>query len=468
MSNSTEPDSLVVGRLQEATDEFVLEFTSSVRFDRRMYAQDIRGSIAHARMLGAIGVLSADEVGRIVAGLETIHKEIETGQFEWQVKLEDVHMNIESRLIDLIGDTGKKLHTARSRNDQVATDIRLYLRDEVDSIDQSMTRLLESLVALAEQHVDTIMPGFTHLQAAQPITFGHHLLAWFEMLLRDRSRLRDCRKRLNSLPLGAAALAGSTFPLQRELVAKELGFSEICENSLDAVSDRDFAIEFAAVASLTMTHFSRWCEELVLWSSQQFQFVSLPDRFCTGSSIMPQKKNPDVPELIRGKTGRVTGHLMALLTLMKGQPLAYNKDNQEDKEPLFDCIDTLQGCLTALNGLLPHIEANKAVMAAAAVNGYTTATDLADYLVKRGLPFRDAHHVVGKVVARAIREQRHLHEFSLAELQAEGGGSNAISEDVFEVLVPLGSANARNHFGGTAPAAVRGAISRGRSRILQD
>ena len=468
MTTKTERNALVVGRLQEATDEFVLHFTSSVLFDRRMYAQDIRGSIAHARMLGAIGVLTGDEVAGIVAGLEVIHKEIDDGQFQWRVQLEDVHMNIESRLIELIGETGKKLHTGRSRNDQVATDIRLYLRDEVDAIDASMTQLLNALIGLAEQHTDTIMPGFTHMQAAQPITFGHHLLAWFEMLLRDRDRLRDSRKRLNRLPLGAAALAGSSFPLRRDLVAAELGFDGVCENSLDAVSDRDFAIEFAAVASLTMTHFSRWCEELVLWSSQQFQFVSLPDRFCTGSSIMPQKKNPDVPELIRGKTGRVTGHLVSLLTLMKGQPLAYNKDNQEDKEPLFDCIDTLKNCLTALTGMIPHIEANKPVMAAAAVNGYTTATDLADYLVKRGLPFRDAHHVVGKVVARAVREQRHLHEFSLAELQAETGGSNVLADDVFVVLEPLGSASARSHVGGTAPATVRRAIETARSRILQN
>jgi argininosuccinate lyase len=465
MSRQKVSDSLLVGRLHEATDQFVLEFTASVNFDRRMYSQDIRGSIAHARMLGVIGVLTGDEAARIVAGLETIHKEIDDGVFEWKVQLEDVHMNIESRLTDLIGDTGKKLHTGRSRNDQVATDIRLYVRDSIDRIDLQMSTLLEALLAKAAEHADTIMPGFTHLQPAQPVTFGHHLLAWFEMLLRDRERLRDCRRRVNRLPLGAAALAGSTFPLERERVAEELGFDAVCENSLDAVSDRDFAIEFAAVSSLAMVHFSRWCEELILWASQQFQFVSLPDRFCTGSSIMPQKKNPDVPELIRGKTGRVTGHLMALLTLMKGQPLAYNKDNQEDKEPLFDSIDTLSNSLTALNGLIPHLEANTENMAAAAINGYTTATDLADYLVKRGMPFRDAHHVVGRVVARAVKERRHLHEFSLAELQAEGGGSNAVSTDVFDVLVPVGSANARSHTGGTAPAAVRVAIKRAKARI---
>ena len=467
MTSPSESQSLLVGRLQEATDQFVLEFTASVNFDRRMYRQDIRGSIAHARMLKAIGILTDDEAGRIVAGLESIHKEIEEGRFAWKVQLEDVHMNIESRLTDLIGETGKKLHTARSRNDQVATDIRLYLRDAIDHIDTSMTTLLHALVNKAAEHTHTIMPGFTHLQPAQPITFGHHLLAWFEMLLRDRDRLRDCRRRVNRLPLGSAALAGSSFPLQRELVATELGFDGLCENSLDAVSDRDFAIEFAAVASLTMVHFSRWCEELILWASQQFQFVNLPDRFCTGSSIMPQKKNPDVPELIRGKTGRIMGHLMSLLTLMKGQPLAYNKDNQEDKEPLFDCIDTLTNCLTALNGLIPALEANRENMAAAAVNGYTTATDLADYLVKRGMPFRDAHHVVGRVVARAVREKRHLHEFSLVELQQEGGGSNVVAEDVYTVLAPLGSASARNHIGGTAPLAVAAALERAKQRMAK-
>lgn len=465
MTTPTASDSLLVGRLQEATDQFVLEFTASVNFDRRMYSQDIRGSVAHARMLAAIGVLTRDEAARIVAGLETIHKEIDSGAFEWKVALEDVHMNIESRLTDLIGDTGKKLHTGRSRNDQVATDIRLYLRDSIDRIDALMSTLLDALLAKAAEHADTIMPGFTHLQPAQPVTFGHHLLAWFEMLLRDRERLRDCRRRVNRLPLGSAALAGSTFPLKREQVAEELGFDTLCENSLDAVSDRDFAIEFAAVASLAMVHFSRWCEEMIIWASQQFQFVSLPDRFCTGSSIMPQKKNPDVPELIRGKTGRVTGHLMSLLTLMKGQPLAYNKDNQEDKEPLFDSIDTLSNCLTALNGLIPNLEANRENMAAAAINGYTTATDLADYLVKRGMPFRDAHHVVGRVVARAVKERRQLHEFSLPELQAEGGGANAVSVDVFDVLQPIGSANARSHTGGTAPAAVRSAIERAKQRL---
>ncbi len=454
---------LLVGRLQEATDEFVVAFTASVAFDQRMYRQDIRGSIAHARMLARAGVLTDDESERIVAGLQTIHKEIDDGAFTWSDALEDVHMNIESRLTALIGDTGKKLHTGRSRNDQVATDIRLYLRDEIDAIDAQMTQLLHALADLAGAHAHTIMPGYTHLQPAQPITFGHHMMAWFEMLLRDRARLRDCRKRTNQLPLGAAALAGSTFPLDREFVAQELGFEGVCQNSLDAVSDRDFAIEFTATASMTMTHFSRWCEELVLWASQQFNFVRLPDRFCTGSSIMPQKKNPDVPELIRGKTGRVNGHLVSLLTLMKSQPLAYNKDNQEDKEPLFDAVDTLKGSLTALCGLVPNIEPNLEVMAAAAINGFTTATDLADYLVKRGLPFRDAHHAVGAAVGLAIAEGKHLHELSLLEL---AGDTNVpVAEDVYEVLTTEGSAAARAHLGGTAPATVSAAVAAARQRI---
>jgi argininosuccinate lyase len=454
---------LLVGRLQEATDEFVVAFTASVGFDQRMYRQDIRGSIAHARMLARAGVLTDDESERIVAGLQTIHKEIDDGVFTWSEALEDVHMNIESRLTALIGDTGKKLHTGRSRNDQVATDIRLYLRDEIDAIDAQMTQLLGALADLAGAHAHTIMPGYTHLQPAQPITFGHHMMAWFEMLLRDRARLRDCRKRTNQLPLGAAALAGSTFPLDREYVARELDFEGVCQNSLDAVSDRDFAIEFTATAAMTMTHFSRWCEELVLWASQQFNFVRLPDRFCTGSSIMPQKKNPDVPELIRGKTGRVNGHLVSLLTLMKSQPLAYNKDNQEDKEPLFDAVDTLKGSLTALCGLVPSIEPNVDVMAAAAINGFTTATDLADYLVKRGLPFRDAHHAVGAAVSLAIAKGKHLHELTLNEL---AGDTNVpVADDVYDVLTTEGSAAARAHLGGTAPATVAAAVAAARQRI---
>src|SRR5699024_3256874 len=405
------------GRFSESTDEFVQAFTASVNFDQRMYAQDIQGSKAHATMLADVGVLTAEERDAIVEGLSTIQQEIEAGEFQWSVALEDVHMNIESRLTDLIGVTGKKLHTGRSRNDQVATDIRLWLRDSIDAIDAELLRLLQGLLTLAEREADTIMPGFTHLQTAQPVTFGHHLLAWFEMLVRDRARLADCRQRVNVMPLGSAALAGTTFPINREHTAELLGFAGICENSLDAVSDRDFAIEFCALAALTMTHLSRMSEELVLWTSAQFNFINLPDRFCTGSSIMPQKKNPDVPELVRGKTGRVNGHLISLLTLMKSQPLAYNKDNQEDKEPLFDAVDTLHGSLRAFADMVPAIEPNREAMREAALKGYSTATDLADYLVRAGLPFRIAHEVVGKAVAYGIEEKKDLSEMSLEELQ---------------------------------------------------
>jgi argininosuccinate lyase len=451
------------GRFSEATDAFVESFTASVNFDRRLYRQDIRGSIAHAEMLARVGVLSESEGARIVSGLQQILKDIEEGRFDWQIGLEDVHMNIESRLTALIGDTGKKLHTGRSRNDQVATDIRLYVRDEIDTLLALETDLLGELLNLAGRHAETIMPGFTHLQAAQPITFGHHLLAWFEMLHRDRERLSDCRRRVNVLPLGAAALAGTTFPIDRHSVARALGFDAVAENSLDAVSDRDFAIEFCSVASLTLVHLSRWCEELILWSSQQFGFVDLPDRFCTGSSIMPQKKNPDVPELVRGKSGRVIGDLMALLTLMKSQPLAYNKDNQEDKEPLFDAIDTLRDCLTAMRGLVPAIIVREDAMRDAALRGYTTATDLADYLVRRNVPFRDAHEIVGRAVGFAVAQARALESLTLQELQRFGG--DVIDESVFAALTLEGSVAARDHFGGTAPAQVRAAIERGRARL---
>ena len=454
---------LLRSRFSEATDSFVEQFTASVSFDQRMYAQDIRGSIAHARMLVSISVLTQTEFEDIESALKKIQVEIEAGQFDWRVPLEDVHMNIESRLIELIGDTGKKLHTGRSRNDQVATDIRLYLRDAIDGLIQAETDLAEQLLTLAEQHTHTIMPGFTHLQAAQPITFGHHLMAWFEMLLRDRSRLHDCRKRVNISPLGAAALAGSPYKPDRAAVAAELGFDAIAQNSLDAVSDRDFAIEFCSVAAMTVMHFSRWCEELVLWSSQQFSFVELPDRYCTGSSIMPQKKNPDVPELIRGKSGRVNGHLIALLTLMKGQPLAYNKDNQEDKEPLFDAIDTLADCLTALIGLIPNIEANTEAMHQAASVGFTTATDLADYLVRKQVPFRDAHEIVGAAVQLAIQQGIPLEALSIEQLN--GSHTTAISEDVYQVLSLAGSVAARDHVGGTAPNQVKNAIKTGRNLL---
>jgi argininosuccinate lyase len=451
------------GRFSEATDEFVQVFTASVSFDQRLYKEDIAGSKAHATMLQSISVLNSDELNQILQGLQTIQDEIEGGVFQWRVDLEDVHMNIEHRLIELIGDTGKKLHTGRSRNDQVATDIRLHVRAAIDQLISQQSQLLGALADLAETNADTIMPGFTHLQAAQPITFGHHLMAWFEMLRRDRERLLDCRKRVNQLPLGAAALAGTPYLPNRPMVAELLGFEGVCENSLDAVSDRDFAIEFCAAAALSLTHMSRWCEEMVLWSSQQFNFITLPDRFCTGSSIMPQKKNPDVPELIRGKTGRVNGHLISLLTLMKSQPLAYNKDNQEDKEPLFDVIDTLSDCLTALIGLVPNIQANEDVMLAATDQGFTTATDLADYLVRKGMPFRDAHDVVGRAVQLAASQNRPLEDLSIEELN--GPNSNVIEEDVYQILTLQGSVGTRDHLGGTAPNQVRQAIQRARAMI---
>jgi argininosuccinate lyase len=450
------------GRFEQPTDRFVETFTASVNFDRRLYAQDIAGSIAHATMLAEAGILAAAERQAIVDGLTAIRADIEAGHFTWSVALEDVHMNIESALIARIGEVGKKLHTARSRNDQVATDLRLYLRDMIDAIAAELTRLLGALLDFAEREADTAMPGFTHLQPAQPITLGHHALAWFEMLLRDRARFADCRGRVNVLPLGAAALAGTTFPICRERVAELLGFAAVAENSLDAVSDRDFAIEFASCASLAMIHLSRIAEELVLWSSQQFRFIELPDAFCTGSSIMPQKKNPDVPELVRGKSGRVVGHLMGLLLLMKSQPLAYNKDNQEDKEPLFDVGDTMRDCLHAFADLLPAIEPRRERLRDAAAEGYTTATDFADYLVRRGVPFRDAHALVGQAVRTAIAKGCDLAELSLAEL---GGAQAPITDDVYQILTIDGSLRARDHIGATAPAQVRAAIVRGRARL---
>ncbi len=452
------------GRFNEPTDEFVARFTASVEFDQRMYRQDIQGSIAHATMLTEAGVLTEDECNAITQGLSEIQQDIEAGRFEWSIALEDVHMNIEAALTAKIGITGKKLHTGRSRNDQVATDIRLYVRDEIDLVLSEITRLQEGLLMLAEQEADTIMPGFTHLQTAQPVTFGHHLLAWFEMLSRDYERFVDTRKRVNIMPLGAAALAGTTYPIQREITCKLLGFDAPAENSLDAVSDRDFAIEFCAASSVLMMHLTRMSEELVLWTSAQFNFINLPDRFCTGSSIMPQKKNPDVPELVRGKSGRVYGHLMSLLTLMKSQPLAYNKDNQEDKEPLFDAIDTVKGCLRAFADMVPALESRKENMREAALRGFSTATDLADYLVRKGMPFRDAHEVVGKSVAYGIESGKDLGEMSLEELQQF---SDTIGADVFEVLTLEGSVSARNHIGGTAPSQVRAAVIRGKTRLQQ-
>ena len=450
------------GRFNEPVAELVKRYTASVHFDKRLAAFDIAGSLAHAQMLGAQGIISQQDVTEITQGLAEISAEIQAGTFEWLLDLEDVHLNIEKRLTDKIGDAGKRLHTGRSRNDQVATDVRLWLRATTDDVLTGIKNLQLSVLALAEQHADTIMPGFTHLQVAQPVTFGHHLMAYFEMLKRDAERFADCRKRINKLPLGAAALAGTSYPINREMVAKTLGFDGVCENSLDAVSDRDFAIEFTAAAALLMTHLSRFSEELILWSSPRFAFVDIADRFCTGSSIMPQKKNPDVPELVRGKTGRVNGNLVALLTLMKGQPLAYNKDNQEDKEPLFDTADTILVTLEIYADMLRGITVNKANMRQAALEGFATATDLADYLVKKGMPFRDAHEVVALAVKHGVRKSCDLADLPLVELQKF---SAKISEDVFAVLTLEGSIASRNHIGGTAPAQVKQAISRARKLI---
>ncbi|PWD83332.1 argininosuccinate lyase [Ignatzschineria cameli] len=450
------------GRFSESTDAFVQAFTGSVDFDQRMYAEDIAGSLAHAEMLYTQGILSEEDFTLIKDGLAAVKAEIEAGEFPWSIELEDVHMNIESSLTEKIGIAGKRLHTGRSRNDQVATDIRLWLRKELDHIDLELKRLQEGILSVAEREYDTIMPGFTHLQVAQPITFGHHLMAWFEMIKRDRERFLDCRKRLNISPLGAAALAGTTYPIDRHLSAKLLGFSAPSENSLDSVSDRDFAIEFAAAASILAMHLSRFSEELVLWATPAFDFINLPDRFCTGSSIMPQKKNPDVPELVRGKTGRVYGHLFSLLTLMKSQPLAYNKDNQEDKEPLFDIVDTVLGSLRAFADMIPAISSKKENMYARTKLGFSTATDLADYLVRKGMPFRNAHEVVGNAVRLGVETSRDLSEMQLEELQQF---SDLIDEDVFEYLTLEGSVAARNHYGGTAPKQVLAAIERAKALI---
>lgn len=450
------------GRFSEATDEFVQRFTASEQFDRRLYAEDILGSLAHANMLHEQGVLSAEELSSIQSGLEKVRQDIEAGDFHWSVALEDVHMNIEAALTAHIGEAGKKLHTGRSRNDQVATDIRLHMRSSIDEIAAELSRLQQGLLDVAEREANTVMPGFTHLQTAQPISFGHHMLAWYEMLERDYERLRDCRKRVNVSPLGAAALAGTTYPIDRVMTAKALGFDRPSRNSLDSVSDRDFAIEFCAAASLLMTHLSRCSEELILWTSAQFNFIELPDRFCTGSSIMPQKKNPDVPELVRGKTGRVNGHLVSLLTLMKGQPLAYNKDNQEDKEPLFDTIDTVRDSLRAFADMIPAIRTRPEEMRAATMKGFATATDLADYLVRKGLPFRDAHEVVGQAVALGVKEGKDLADLDLATLQSF---SALITVDVYDSLTLEGALAARDHVGGTAPAQVLLQVKEGRDRL---
>ena len=450
------------GRFSEPTDAFVQRFTASEAFDRRLAVYDIAGSRAHADMLAATGVLTADENAAIQQGLLDVLAEIEAGRFVWSVAREDVHMNIEARLTELIGDVGKKLHTGRSRNDQVATDLRLYLRAELDHCRAELTRLQLGIVTLAAQHAETVMPGFTHLQVAQPVTLAHHLMAWYEMLERDDSRLMDCRKRLNASPLGAAALAGTTFPIDRDATAAALGFDGPTRNSLDSVADRDFAIEFCATAALLMNHLSRISEELILWTSAQFGFINLPDRFCTGSSIMPQKKNPDVPELVRGKSGRATGNLVALLTLMKAQPLAYNKDNQEDKEALFDTVETLKDCLRAFADMIPAMEANEQAMRQAALAGFSTATDLADYLVRVGVPFRDAHEVVGKAVAHCVTADCDLADLTLESLQ---DFHPDIAADVFDVLTLDGSVAARDHFGGTAPAQVRQAVEAAKAAL---
>ena len=459
------------GRFSEPVSDLVKRYTASVDFDQRMAAQDILGSLAHARMLARQKIISAGDLADIERGLAQVRSEIEDGSFGWNLDDEDVHLNIEKRLTAIIGDAGKRLHTGRSRNDQVATDIRLWLRDAIDQIIALITQLQSNLLDIAEQHADTPLPGFTHLQVAQPVTFGHHLMAYYEMTRRDAERFADCRRRTNRLPLGAAALAGTSFPIDRESVARELGFDGVCENSLDAVSDRDFAIEFTAACALAMTHLSRLSEELILWMSPRVGFVDLADRFCTGSSIMPQKKNPDVPELVRGKTGRVNGHLVCLLTLMKGQPLAYNKDNQEDKEPLYDAADTLIDTLRIYADMIPGIRVRAENMRAALTQGFATATDLADYLVKKGLPFRDAHEAVALAVRMAESRACDLPELALGDLREAmvpvDGAAALLGDDVSDALTVEGALSARDHVGGTAPSQVRAAIARARSRIDQ-
>ncbi|NHR05046.1 argininosuccinate lyase [Chromobacterium haemolyticum] len=452
------------GRFSEPVSELVKKYTASVDFDRRLAEFDIEGSLAHAAMLQRAGVLSSEDLEAIRRGMGEVLDDIRAGRFEWSVDLEDVHMNVERRLTDKIGDAGKRLHTGRSRNDQVATDIRLWLRAQIDAIVGLIGELQHSLLDLAEQHAETVLPGFTHLQVAQPVTFGHHMLAYVEMLARDAERMSDCRKRVNRLPLGAAALAGTTFPIDRHYTAQLLGFDDVCHNSLDAVSDRDFAIEFTAAASLVMVHLSRLSEELILWMSPRVGFIDIADRFCTGSSIMPQKKNPDVPELVRGKSGRVVGHLIALVTLMKAQPLAYNKDNQEDKEPLFDTADTLIDTLRIYADMMRGVTVKPEAMRAAVLQGFATATDLADYLVKKGVPFRDSHEVVALTVRHAEQQGVDIADLSLAKLREF---SPLIEDDVFAVLSPEGSLAQRDHVGGTAPRQVRLQIERHRQRLQQ-
>jgi len=458
-SNDANPWS---GRFTESMDALVEAFTESVSFDQRLAPHDIAGSIAHATMLGRVGVLSAEECDAIVEGLRAIGADIDAGRFRWSTQLEDVHMNIETALTERIGQAGKKLHTGRSRNDQVATDVRLLLREEIDALMQVLTTLRSVIVDLAEREADTVMPGFTHMQTAQPVTFGHHMMAWFEMLGRDAERVTQVRRRVNRMPLGSAALAGTSYPIDRSMSAELLGFEAPCKNSMDAVSDRDFCIEFIGAAALIMVHLSRMSEELILWMSAQFDFIELGDAYCTGSSIMPQKKNPDVAELVRGKSARVIGHLNTLLVVMKGQPLSFNRDNQEDKEPLFDSIDTVKSSLGVFAGMLPTLTVKRDSMREAARRGYSTATDLADYLVRKGTPFRDAHEVVGRAVRLCIDSHRDLAELSLDELN---DFSPVIGSDVFDVLTVEGSVAARDHIGGTAPAQVRKAVQRARKRL---
>ena len=450
------------GRFSEPVAEAVKRYTASIGFDQRLAGFDIEGSLAHGRMLQEAGIISGEDFAAIERGMKRISEEIGAGTFPWSVDLEDVHLNIEKRLTDLVGDAGKRLHTGRSRNDQVATDLRMYLRAAIDKLVAALKGLQGALLDLAEAHSETVMPGFTHLQVAQPVSFGHHLAAYFEMLRRDVQRLSDCRKRVNQLPLGAAALAGTSYPINRERVAQLLGFEGLCLNSLDAVSDRDFAIEFCAAAALIMTHLSRFSEELILWMNPGFAFISLADEFCTGSSIMPQKKNPDVPELARGKTGRVTGHLVALLTVMKAQPLAYNKDNQEDKEALFDSVDTVQATVELFRAMLPGITVHPQAMRSAAARGHATATDLADYLVRKGLPFRDAHEAVAKAVRFAEGAAMQLSSLPLDQLRRF---SALIDDDVYAALTLEGSLASRNHVGGTAPDQVREAIAKARKSL---
>lgn len=450
------------GRFSEPTDKLVESFTESISFDARLYKYDIQGSIAHSKMLSRIGVISAEEALLIESGLVDIEKQIDAGSFEWSTELEDVHMNIEARLTEAIGEAGKKLHTGRSRNDQIATDIRLYMRAASDDVVTLISRLQSNLLELAKEEIDTILPGFTHLQVAQPITLAHHLLAWNEMLERDVERILDGRKRINIMPLGSAALAGTSFPLDRDMSCELMGFDRPTRNSLDAVSDRDFLIEFNAAASVIMVHLSRMCEEIILWASEAYKFIDIGDSYCTGSSIMPQKKNPDIAEIVRGKSGRVIGNLNALLVIMKSQPLAYNRDNQEDKEPIFDTVDTVTSSLQVFAAMIPSISFNRKVMENAALKGYATATDLAEYLVRLNVPFRDAHEIVGNAVQYAIKHDKPLSDLSLSELQEFGA---MINEDVYEVLTLQGSINSRDHFGGTAPARVKEALDAAITRL---